>query len=294
MKKILVVYYTQTGQLKNIVDSVLSPLIEKTKDIVVDTIEVKPVKPFPFPWTLKAFFNAFPESALEIPIALQPVILDNQIDYDLVILAYQPWFLSPSIPISSFLQTPLAQKIFKGKQVITVIGCRNMWTQAQELIKQRLKKMGAMLVGNIVLVDMAHNLISIYTILKWMLYGKKGNSGVSQEDIVHATVFGEYILSCILDDAPIKQDKLVELGAVNITYNLVMMEARASVIFRKFAAFINAGGSKKRSVRTRLFQVYLCVAIIVLAPLTLIVSGIMRLVSPRWIKNKIKYFQGIQ
>lgn len=294
MKKILVVYYTQTGQLKNIVDSVLSPLTQETSGIVVDTIEIKPVKPFPFPWTLKDFFNAFPESALEIPIELEPVTLDNHIDADLVVLAYQPWFLSPSLPISSFLQTSLAQKIFAGKRVITVIGCRNMWTQAQELIKKRLRQMNAELVGNIVLVDRAYNLISIYTILKWLLYGKKGNSGVSQKDIEHAKIFGEYILSCILNDVPVKQDTLVELGAVNITYNLVMMEARASVIFRKFASFIIAGGPSKRSLRIKLFQMYLCVAIVVLAPFTLIISAIMRLVAARWVKNKIKYFQGIK
>lgn len=224
---------------------------------------------------------------------LQPITLNNDIDYDLVILAYQPWFLSPSIPISSFLQMPLAQKLFKGKQVVTVIGCRNMWTQAQELIKQRLKKIGANLVGNIVLVDRAHNLVSIYTILKWMLYGKKGNSGVSQKDIEHAKIFGEYLLSCILNDTLIKQRKLVEMGAVDIAYNLVIMESRASVIFRKFAFFITVGGPSKKSMRIKLFQIYLCIAIMVLAPLTLIISAVMRVILPNRVKNKIKYFQGV-
>lgn len=293
MKKILVVYYTQTGQLKNIVDSLMTSIIQEANHITIDTIELKPKNEFQFPWSLKTFFNAFPESALEIPAQIEPISLDHQIDYDLIILAYQPWFLSPSIPISSFLQTPFAKKVFEGKRVITVIGCRNMWTQAQELIKQRLNKLNAHLVGNIVLVDKAHNLKSIYTILRWLLYGKKGSSGVSLKDIEHAKIFGAYILSCILDDTPIKQDKLIELGAVNINYNLVMMEARASVIFRKFASFILADGGSKRSIRTKLFQIYLCVAIIVLSPLTLILAGTMRVVMPKYVKNRIEYFQGV-
>ena len=97
MKRVLVVYYTQSGQLKEIIDSVLSPLTEVTIDFLpIDTAE-----PFPFPWTDEAFFGAFPESYLQIPQPLKPFQVAHT-DYDLVILGYQVWYLSPSIPFNSF------------------------------------------------------------------------------------------------------------------------------------------------------------------------------------------------
>ena len=70
MKKILVIYYTQSGQLKKIIDSVLSPILE------IESIElyfelIKPVQDYPFPWG-KKFFDCFPESVKGIPCKLEP------------------------------------------------------------------------------------------------------------------------------------------------------------------------------------------------------------------------------
>ena len=121
MKRVLVVYYTQSGQLKEIIDSVLSPLTEVTIDFLpIDTAE-----PFPFPWTDEAFFGAFPESYLQIPQLLKPFELVHT-DYDLVILGYQVWYLSPSIPFNSFLQSEAGKQLLQGKPVITISGTRNM------------------------------------------------------------------------------------------------------------------------------------------------------------------------
>ena len=97
MKRVLVVYYTQSGQLKEIIDSVLSPFTEVT----IDFLPIDTATPFPFPWTDDTFFDAFPESYLQIPQPLQPFNLPHT-DYDLVILGYQVWYLSPSIPLRSF------------------------------------------------------------------------------------------------------------------------------------------------------------------------------------------------
>lgn len=130
MKRVLVVYYTQSGQLKEIIDSVLSPLTEVTIGFLpIDTAE-----PFPFPWTDEAFFGAFPESYLQIPQPLKPFELVHT-DYDLVILGYQVWYLSPSIPFNSFLQSEAGKQLLQGKPVITVSGTRNMWVMAHQKVK---------------------------------------------------------------------------------------------------------------------------------------------------------------
>ena len=68
-KKALVVYYTQTGQLKNIVDSVCGSM-QVDFDFVYE--ELKPVPAYPFPWKGMSFYQAFPESVQEIHCELEP------------------------------------------------------------------------------------------------------------------------------------------------------------------------------------------------------------------------------
>ena len=196
MKRILVVYYTQSGQLKEIIDSVLSPLTEVT----IDFLPIDTATPFPFPWTDDTFFDAFPESYLQIPQPLQPFNLPHT-DYDLVILGYQVWYLSPSIPFNSFLQHPEAKKLLSGKPVITISGTRNMWVMAHQKVKKLLTDCGTHLVGNIALTDRHHNHISVITIVQWLFSGDKNKrylgvfpkAGVADKDIQGASVYGTLI-----------------------------------------------------------------------------------------------------
>ena len=72
MKKVLVVYFSQSGQQLRILDSLLKPLRDGGFDIHME--ELKPVIPFPFPWKSFDFFNIFPETFGEKPIEFQPVL----------------------------------------------------------------------------------------------------------------------------------------------------------------------------------------------------------------------------
>src|SRR5690606_18271143 len=138
-------------------------------------------------------------------------------------LGYQVWFLSISIPINSFLFSPDAAQLFQNTPVLTVIGCRNMWVNAQEKMKKRLQELQAHLVGNIVLTDKAPNLISAYTIVKWMFTGKKEKylgifpkPGISDQDINNASVFAAPIRQAIQqNNYATLHNQLLSLGAVS-------------------------------------------------------------------------------
>ena len=159
MKRVLVVSYSQTGQLTQIVRSVLGPLAESGQvELVFE--ELRPVPPYPFPWTALAFADVFPESLEGIPCRLQPFQFDAEAHYDAILLAYQVWYLSPSIPVNTFLKSPAAARVMQGRPVVTVIGCRNMWLQAHETVKARIADLGAANAGNIVLMDKAPNLLA--------------------------------------------------------------------------------------------------------------------------------------
>lgn len=269
MKRILVVYYTQSGQLKEIIDSVLSPLTEVTIDFLpIDTAE-----PFPFPWTDEAFFGAFPESYLQIPQPLKPFQLAHT-DYDLVILGYQVWYLSPSIPFNSFLQHPEAKKLLSGKPVITISGTRNMWVMAHQKVKKLLTDCGARLVGNIALTDRHHNHISVITIVQWLFSGDKNKrylgvfpkAGVADKDIESASVYGTLIAPHLqTGDYTGLQQEIVAHGGVHYKRFLLSAEKKGNRLFGIWAKMIY--GSKKRKFLLKCFRIYLYIAIWVLMPI---------------------------
>jgi len=280
-KEVLVIYYTQTGQLFDIIENVVSPM--KEDDINISYYKIEPDPEFEFPWKQKNFYDVFPESFLQIPCEFHPPkeeILNKK--YDLVILGYQVWFLTPSIPINSFLKSEYAKKVLKDTPVVTVLACRNMWIQAQEKLKRLLKSVEANLVGHIALVDRNINHISVITISHWMFTGKKDRylgffpkPGVSDKDIAEAARFGLPIKESLLaGNFSNLQEKLVTLKSVDINPFLVRTDERGNVIFSKWADHIIKKGDRgepERQKWIRIFKYYLQFAIWVIAPIVFVV-----------------------
>jgi hypothetical protein len=297
-KKVLAVYFTQTGQMESIINHFTGPL-EASPDITVEKMRIYPVQSFPFPWTSAVFFDAMPESVNSTPVELQPLTFAAS-HYDLIILGYQPWFLSPSIPISSLLQHPSFKNILSHTPVVTISGCRNMWINAQEKIKKRLKEANAELVGNIALVDRHNNYASLVTILYWMLTGRKDRKwgifpkpGVSDEDIAGSALFGETVRDHLhTKEWKNLQENLLHQGAVNIKYNLMFIERKAGRIFLIWSKIIN--GSKKRSLLLVVFKYYLLIALCIAAPLILLVDALFfKPFLSRRIKQQKEYYAGV-
>lgn len=281
MKNVLVIYYTQSGQLLEIVKNVTQDL-ENSKDVTLSFYNIKLKNNFPFPWNKKEFFGAFPESFLQIPSELEDT--DNTIlqkKYDLIIVAYQVWYLSPSIPINSFLKNEIAIKLLANTPIITVIGCRNMWIMAQEKMKTLLLNTKAKLAGNIVLIDNNINHVSVITIVQWMFSGVKKKylgifpkPGVSEKDIMDSKRFGQPILKALLNnDYKNLQENLLQEKAVKIKPFLVTVDKRANILFGKWANLIIKKGTKndpKRNFWLKLFNFYLLFAIWIIAPIVFV------------------------
>jgi menaquinone-dependent protoporphyrinogen IX oxidase len=168
MKNILVLYYTQTGQ----VERILRQMFQVTDLIKTDFVRIHAEPEYPFPWKSEEFFDTFPESRLGISCELEPVNISHEKKYDLIIFGLQVWYLEPSIPAASFLKSEYAE-ILNNTPVVTVYGVRNMWINAHNTVKGLIHKKGGQLCGNIVLADKHNNLISVLTIIRWLLHGKK-------------------------------------------------------------------------------------------------------------------------
>ena len=305
MKNILVIHYSQSGQLTEIMNNIARPLCTN-EDINVVHYEIKMKTPFPFPWKKKDFFNVFPESFLQIPSKVQSIpeqILNQK--FDLILFGYPVWYLSPSIPTTSFLKSPGAKKLLANTPVITVIGCRNMWIMAQEKVKNLLKNCNAKLIGNIALVDRHINHISVITIVQWMFTGKKERylgvfpkPGVSQKDIDESSKFGDIILDHISNNnLDTIQDNLLKEKAVVIKSFLVLADQRANILFDKWAKLIYSKGdanSEKRTVWLKMFNYYLLFAIWIIAPLVFILFLLTYIPLYGKIKRDKKYYSSVE
>ena len=85
---VLVVYYSQSGQLKEIVDQTTYDLVQN-QDINLTKYKIEMEEEFPFPWDFYSFFNAFPDSFLQKEKKIKPIpteILNQK--YDLILLYY--------------------------------------------------------------------------------------------------------------------------------------------------------------------------------------------------------------
>lgn len=300
MKNVLVIYYTQSGQLESIAKNIAKPFLN-SDEINLTFHEIQLEKPFPFPWNKESFFDAFPESFLQIPTALKPVpeeILNTK--FDLILFHYQVWYLSPSIPINSFLKSDDAKKILNNTPVITISGSRNMWIMAQEKIKVLLRKANANLVGNVALVDRVGNLISVITIVEWMFSGVKKKylgifplPGVSEKDIEESSQFGEIMLDSLQQNNLAQlQPRLVDAGAVKISSYLVTVDKTANKIFNKWSNIIYKN-QKNRKQLLKVFNVYLFLAIWLISPIVYILHLITYPLKLKTIKKETQYYQGV-
>ncbi|MBB4117970.1 hypothetical protein GGR32_000242 [Mesonia hippocampi] len=300
-KKVLLIYYSQSGQLKEITQQITKPLHEEDQ-VQVDVLTIKMETDFPFPWTSEAFFDVFPDTFLQEPHAIKPVsetILKQE--YNLILFAYQPWYLSPSIPANSFLKSSYAQQLFsKGVPVVSIIGSRNMWAMAQEKVKQLLKDYDTTLVGNIVLADRNPNLISAYTIVKWMFTGEKRKfgifpkPGISQAEINASDKFGEVILKHLKSNNYNKlQTDLLEKGAVEIPHFLIQIDKTANKMFTKWANAIKNKKGKSRKRWLKGFYYYLVIAIWILSPIVNVIYWLIYPFRYKKIKKETTYFRGV-
>ena len=299
VKKVLVLYYTQSGQQRRILESITRPLADNGAEICWE--EILPADPYPFPWSAYQFFNAFPETFKQQPLPLKPLSSNAYADYDLIILGYQPWFLTPSRPVSSFLQSDDGKRILSNRYVITVLGCRNMWLGAQEKVKHWLRLANAKWIGHIALVDKGGNLTSLITILHWMLTGKKEpfwifpEAGVAKKEVENARHFGDVILKSFNENRLDQlQRDLNAVGAIDIKPNLVLMEKRGQKSFSVWAKFVAAGGavhSAGRTVRVYVFMYLLPTMIFILTPLLWIVSRIQLALMKKQLQAEIEYYR---
>lgn len=287
MKKVLVVHYSQTGQLRDIVESFVAPL-EQSSNIQVTSLALKPVQPYPFPWPFWRFFNTFPECVYEDPDPIEPLAIAPDAEFDLIVIAYTVWFVSPNLPTMAFLKSPEAKRLIRGKPVITLIGCRNMWLMAQERMKEHIAALGGHLIDNVALVDLAYMAATFVSTPMWMLTGKRGpflggkipRAGIPVDEIARASRFGDAIARQLVERRSDDYTPMLKgLSAVSINEGLIASETIARRSFRIWGGLLRSLGNQRsitRRIVLGLYVLFLITLILTVVPISAILKRLLR------------------
>ena len=290
LKRVLVINFSQTGQLSDITERIISPLRAAGHEVHLETLV--PETPFPFPWPIVDFFDAFPECVqLDAP-PLRPLSIAADTPFDLVILTYQVWYLSPALPMTAFLQSAEGRQLICGKPVVTLVACRNMWLSAQETMKQLIANAGGHLVDHLVFTDQGHPLATFITTPRWVWTGKRDSflglppAGVSAEEVRQARRFGLALVDGLNNDLEKSgQPMLAGLRAATVNPRLAMSERagrRAFGVWSRLVRLFGQRGQWRRRPALLLFVIYLIALIVTVVPISLLLQWLFSpLLKPR-------------
>ena len=299
MKNVLIVSYSQSGQLADIA-AVLARSLE-TEAIRVHHEALRPEPAFPFPWPFFAFLDAFPESVRLDPRPNQSLATPDGAAFDLVILAWTVWYLSPSQPMTAFLQSAEGRRLLAGKPVVSLVACRNMWFSAFDTLKTLVAEAGGRLVDHVALTDESPSFLTFITTPRWMFTGRRDRflglppAGINARQTTGVARFGRALAEALArDEEKTGRPMLGGLCAVKVTPHLVMTERTARRAFRvwsKFVRLCGRAGQWRRLPALMLFAAYLIVIILTIVPIHFILQRLAAPLSARRAATIIRHYE---
>jgi hypothetical protein len=241
-----------------------APLVARGWDI--RWVKVEPRVAFPFPWPVRRFFGLFPKAV--DPDALVELVepaagFDTDPD-ELVILAYQVWYLAPSLPIRSLVKSH--PEAIRNRKVVSLIGCRNMWYSAAIEMSGLLRSAGARRVEVVAATDTRRQSTTFVTTLRWLLAGRRepflwfGRAGIGDTELARVADVGRRIA----------ESGQCPQGAAPIVPTLAAADLLAGAMFRRWGATVRSArrfGAAAQAATLATFVVGLGIGIAVGLPL---------------------------
>jgi hypothetical protein len=288
--RILLIYYTNSGDAGQVAEALAVPL--RLAEVELGEECLRPVVAYPFPWrSIGRFFGILPECHFGPVPNLAPPAFDATGRFDLVILVYQVWFLAPSLPVQSFLQSDSA-RVLRDVKVMTVSVSRNMWHSASETMKTLLGQAGARHIDHVSLTHQGPAWATFITTPRSLLVGKKEGfwgifppAGIAAAELAGVARFSGAIVNQLdrlsqPDAAPL----LAGLGAVRVNERYVLPELVGWYWFRGWARllrFLGGPDSLARLAGVYLFVICLVFMILIVLPITLL----LRLLLYPWMRT---------
>jgi hypothetical protein len=290
----LVLYYSQSGEVRQVAEAFTAPL---GPVLHTEWRELRPRTPYPSPWrSLRRFFDVMPETVLGLPPEIEPLELSAEDRFDLVVLAYQVWYLAPSLPVQALFQSPAAA-VLHGTPVITLSVSRNMWQRASLRMKRLLHDAAALHLDHIVVTHQGPPLATFVTTTRALLWGRRDRflgifppAGVAAAQLERVRALGELAASRVdhLQAQP-PTSLLAGDNSVPVLGRFIVPEILAERYFALWARLIRLAGKLSSGVRGAAVLLFaLSLAMIVVLGLPLALLGHL-LISP-WVQPWLRSY----
>lgn len=272
--RLLLLWWSQTGQLRDAAEAFVQPFEQAGWN--VHRAELRPQREYPFPWQARAFFSAFPETVAGPPPELEALEVDADRRFDLVVLAYQVWFLAPSPPVQGLFATPAAD-LLRDTPVLTLVACRNMWYTAAVRLRRQLDAAGARYAGNVAAVDRSPAWATFVMTPRWLMTGRTDpllgmpSPGIGEDGIEGLRQAGATLVDEISAGA---SPEVSEHGA-DLDLQIALADRLGGIAFRAWARAIRRAPAA-RPVLLTAFVAWLAASIVFLLPIIALTHRAMR------------------
>jgi hypothetical protein len=278
MTRVLVIYYSQTWETAEIAKLFSSELAAAGAEVLLEPI--LPRIRYLYPWkSIRRFFNQMPNAILGVTPPIAPPSFAPSDRFDLVVLCYPVWFLSPAPPVQAFFKLPHAA-VLGDTDVITLSVSRAAWQRASIAMKSLLARAGARHVDNIAVTHQGSPIATLVSTPRTLLFGRRDSllkvfprAGVADADIERVRSLASSVGSQLASHVA-ATPYLRGAPAVSVNRAMAIPELLAWYCFRVWARAIDAIGRRfgriARGVAVLGFAIFLVVLIIVGLPLTLL------------------------
>jgi hypothetical protein len=293
LKKILVVYYSQSGDVRSALEALTRPLLAPDFEITWLRLESSPR--YPFPWKMRAFFDCMPEAVNGEPPPLEPINLDPAERFDLIVIGWQVWFLSPSLPVQAFFATPYT-RLLHDTRVISVTCCRQMWQRARTRFRALVAEAGGIQTDSIVLTHQGPTVAGYLTAPRLLMTGRRDGgaflpaAGVAHTEIENLSRFGQRLRETTeLWDVTSPAPLLRGLNAVHVNVGALLPEMVGIAFMVPLGRLARRCGKPGSLTRRPVIWLFVLLLVLLL-PVVLVMSAVLTPVLAKALVGRLNRF----
>lgn len=199
--RVLILYYSFTNQTRRVAEAmgeVFQNLGCEVDDCSIEFVDEQYRIELPFrPVGRKLFRWLWPQLLGKTgDVRVREDVLGR--DYDLICIGSPTWWLNPAMPIVSFLKTPDAERLLRGKNFAVFTVCRKIWRNNMRRVKKLARAQGGTFVEGATFCFQGNDLQSALSFISYMQHDanldrfagvKIYKFGVSAEGIAKAKEF---------------------------------------------------------------------------------------------------------